>query len=398
MLKKLKDKTSKINIKKFEEVQKFSDDHFPNEKKITKVLQREDESKVVPDKIRISESRDSIKVVSEKPLEGSDPTTTQELVSQTESISKVGLKQLEEILNAPLPDWYTLKSKADEIISQKPSVGIVKWIEHSLSIKKKHSKKGNKHDLWQGKNILVLQAHPTFFEMLLVKIASILSFFFAPWYALKNWLQKIIQNIADKFGAVFSIFALPVALLAFLGDIVTMVLEFIVSIPRLILSPLRLIRSFFGLIPQFFAKLIARIIWAFLLPMIGKMMRGLEPGKIETVLNLLKRMPWLRHMILGFFRSERPESPVIISSQTVSQLLITRGSGIFNRGEYLIIVEGEKMVSGLAKRFRSWFRMLIFPFYWERTVHIVCLPQEVNAKNVIVNAVSSTLGMTPQNW
>ena len=127
-------------------------------------------------------------------------------------------------------------------------------------------------------------------------------------------------------------------------------------------------------------------------------MSGLKPGRTETLLNLLKRMPWLRCMILGFFRSERPEDPVIIPAQTVSQLLTAQRSGIFSRGDYLIIVEGEKMVSGFAKRLWSWFRMFIFPFYWERTVHIICLPREVNAKNIIVDTVSSTLGMTTESW
>lgn len=400
ILKKLKDKASEIKDTAVEETKKLVDEHLPNEtnEKDTKAHQKKEGSNTDPNKAQTSESQDSMTAVPEKPIEESALSTTEELAQQPKSTAKVEPQSLEEILQAPLPNWYALKDKADKIISQQQSVGIVRWMENPLSIKKKHLKKGNKHDLWHGENILVPQAHPTFFEKLLAKIASLLSMFLAPWYALKNWFQKIIQNIAEKLGAAFSILALPVALLAFLGDIITMILEFIVSIPRLLLSPLTLIRSFFALILQFFAKLIARIIWAFLLPVIGKIMSGLKPGKIDTVLNLLKRMPWLRYMILGFFRSERPEDPVIIPAETVSQLLTAQRSGIFSRGEYLIIVEGEKMVSGFVKRFWSWFRMLIFPFYWERTVHIICLPRDENTKNVIVDIVASTLGMKPENW
>jgi hypothetical protein len=140
------------------------------------------------------------------------------------------------------------------------------------------------------------------------------------------------------------------------------------------------------------------VIWAFLLPQVAKIMAGLTQGKIESIKNLLKRKPWMRYMILGFFRRERPDDSVIIPEETVSQLLITKGGGILGRGEYLIVVEGEKMTRGFMNRFRSWFRMLVFPFYWERTVHILRLPRDANAKQTIIDTVSSILKKQAENW
>jgi ABC-type anion transport system duplicated permease subunit len=97
---------------------------------------------------------------------------------------------------------------------------------------------------------------------LLGYITSLFSIFLAPWYALKNGLQKMVQKIAEKLGTLFSVFVLPLALLAFFGDVVTMILEFIVSLPRLLLSPFTLVRTFFSMFLQFFVRLVAKVIWA----------------------------------------------------------------------------------------------------------------------------------------
>jgi hypothetical protein len=335
-------------------------------------------------------------------LEGSvkisKPETGVNSLDRVESIKSYNWKLLEDLLEAPLPDWNDLKKKAIEIIEHQQPKGVARWLESSFSIKKKHLKKGYQHNLWSGESIVVLKAHPSFLEKVLNYLTSFLSFFLSPWYALKNALQNMIQNIAVKLGALFSLFALPVAFLAFLADFVTMIIEFITSLPRLLLSPLALARSFISMILEFFAKLVARIVWAFLLPLIGKIMSGLKPGKIETLQSLLKRKPWIKYIILGFFRSERPKDPVIISAKTVSQLLIARRGGLFHRGEYLVVVEGEKMMGGFMNRFWSWFKKLILPFYWERTIHILHLPQDPSAQKAIIDSVSSALDRQAENW
>ena len=331
---------------------------------------------------------------------GSSQKAESKAIVSEKTVDQAGVKMiLEELLGATLPDWAALKTKASETTDIKEPAGCVKWMESSLTIDKRHLKKGIKHDLWQDENILVLKAQPIIFEKVLGMIASLFSVILIPWYSLKDRIESLVRAMAEKLGSLFSIFALPIALIAFLGDIVTMGLEFLFSIPRLILSPFTLVRSFFALILQFFAKLIARLIWAFLLPVIGRILSGLKPGKTESLQKLLRRRPWVRYLILGFFRSERPmKSFVVIPAQTVSQVLVTQRGGMLNSGEYLIVVEGEKLVSGFMKRFWSWFKMLILPFYWERTVHFLCLPKDADAKKSILDAVSSTLRRQVENW
>jgi len=331
---------------------------------------------------------------------GSSQKAESKAIVREKTVDQAGVKMiLEELLGATLPDWAALKTKASETIDIKEPAGCVKWMESSLTIDKRHLKKGIKHDLWQDENILVLKAQPTIFENVLDMIASLFSVILIPWYSLNDRIESLVRAMAEKLGSFFSIFALPIALIAFLGDIVTMGLEFLFSIPRLILSPFTLVRSFFALILQFFAKLIARLIWAFLLPVIGRILSGLKPGKTESLQKLLTRRPWVRYLILGFFRSERPmKSFVIIPAQTVSQVLVTQRGGMLNSGEYLIVVEGEKLVSGFMKRFWSWFKMLMLPFYWERTVHFLCLPKDAGAKKSILDVVSSTLRRQVESW
>ncbi|MGP8320877.1 MAG: hypothetical protein ACT6FE_00920 [Methanosarcinaceae archaeon] len=329
----------------------------------------------------------------------SQRVTTKRIVKQKVTHQTTDRKILEDLLGTRLPDWAVLKDKAIATTAEKKPVGTTRCMENPLSVKIKHLKKGPNHDIWRGENLLVLKAHPTFIEKILVLIASLFSILLKPWYALKNGVESIIRAVAEKLGAIFFIFALPIAFLAFLGDILTMVLEFIFAIPRLIFSPLTLVRSLIGLIFEFFAKLIARLIWAFLLPNIGRILNHLKSGKIETLQGLLKRRPWMRYLVLGFFRAERPLNPFkVIPAETVSQALITQRGGVFNRGEYLVVVEGETMVDGMMNRFWSWFKMLILPFYWERTVHILCLPKEPNAKKAILDATQAGLGKTPKNW
>lgn len=66
------------------------------------------------------------------------------------------------------------------------------------------------------------------------------------------------------------------------------------------------------------------------------------------------RKAWQCNMMLGFFRRERPVSEfVVIPAETVSQMKVARRGGIFNRGEYLVIVEGDEMESGFMKRVGS---------------------------------------------
>ncbi len=405
MLNKLKDTASKIKDTGIEEAKKLTEEHIPDEtikkiqNKAQEVINKKTTSDSATEKHIKSDNKELIAQTEEEATSAEESITSDQLIDETSDIGKYDRGLLEDLLEARLPDWAALKSKANEVVAKTQPECCVPWIEDPLPIGKKHLRKGIKHDLWQSEKFLVLQAHPSIFEKIIASIASFLSIFLYPWYAFKNALQKAVEKAAEKLGVIFSIFALPVALLAFLGDIITMALEFLVSIPRLVLSPLTLIKSFFSLILQFFARLLARIIWAFLLPVIGKILSGLKPGKVETLQKLLKRKPWVRYIILGFFRSERPTGPlIIIPTATVSQILLAKRGGVFNRGEYLILVEGEELDSGLMNRIKSWFKITILPFYWERTAHILCLPKDANARKDVLDIVSSVFEQQVKNW
>ena len=312
---------------------------------------------------------------------------------------KNNLEMFQELLGTQLPDWKELRNEADKIINVNGSEGVYPHLSSELSIAQKHLKKGIKHDIFGQDGFIVIQPHPSPLEKLLLMIASLFSVFLKPWYALRDAAANFIQIMAEKLGGIFVVLAVPVALIAFLGDIVTMLLEFIVSIPGLILSPLTFIRSFFGLFFQFVAKLFARVVWAFLLPVIGKLIAWLKSESKTDLQALLKKRPWLRSLILGFLRCERATKPyTIIPGETVSQVLISKKGGVFNRGEYLIIVEGEKLERGLIKRIKSWFKMMVLPFYWERTVHIIHLPKDTGTRQELINTFSTSLGIPAENW
>jgi hypothetical protein len=402
MLNKLKDTATKLKDAGIEEAKKLAEEHIPDEilkniqDKTKKVVSKTTSIIVEKNESQNSQTQES-DLTKQATIKDKEQISSDESINETTSINNKAI--LVDLLNSRLPDWPELKRKADEIITKEPTKGAVGWLEYLLSIKKNHLIKGTKHDLWNSDNILILQPHPTIFEKFLSFLASIFSIFLYPWYALKNALQKVIQNIANKLGIFFSIFVLPVAFLAFIGDVVTMILEFVLSLPLLIFSPLTLIRSFFSMIFQFFAKLFARIIWALLLPFIGKILNMIKPDKIDSLKELLKRKPWIRYIILGFFRAERITDPfIIIPSTTVNQFFISKRSGIFSKGEYLVIVEGDKIVSGSLNRFWSWFKMLILPFYWERSVHIIHLPKDTNKRQIIIDSISTTLDMQAEKW
>ncbi|MDP1817130.1 MAG: hypothetical protein Q8K92_21930, partial [Leadbetterella sp.] len=302
------------------------------------------------------------------------------------------LEILQDLLGSQLPDWKGLQHTAEEIVKSNGPDGTTLHLSSELSIAKKHLKKGIKHNVFGQDGLIVIQPHPSTLEKILLMIASFFSVFLQPWYAIRNTAANFIQSMAEKLGGMFAVLALPVAFIAFLGDIVTMLLEFIVSVPALILSPLTLIRSFFGLLFQFVARLLARVIWAFLLPVIGKLLFWLQSGNGTDLQGLLKKRPWLRYLILGFLRSERPtKSYTIIPGKTVTQILTTKKGGIFNRGEYLIVVEGEKLERGFLNRIKSWVKMMIFPFYWERTVHMLHLPKDNGKRQELINTFSCSL-------
>ena len=409
MFNRLKDKASKMKDNKIEKAKKLSKSRVSGKamggiqnaadkafQKIGLAVETSNIKKTLASNTQ--GSTETAEDMQDAAMDSSQKAESKAIVSE-KTVDQAGVNDLEELLGATLPDWAALKTKASETTDIKEPAGCVKWMESSLTIDKRHLKKGIKHDLWQDENILVLKAQPIIFEKVLGMIASLFSVILIPWYSLKDRIESLVRGMAEKLGSLFSIFALPIALIAFLGDIVTMGLEFLFSIPRLILSPFTLVRSFFALILQFFAKLIARLIWAFLLPVIGRILSGLKPGKAESLRKLLRRRPWVRYLILGFFRSERPMKEfVVIPAQTVSQVLVTQRGGMLNSGEYLIVVEGEKLVSGFMKRFWSWFKMLILPFYWERTVHFLCLPKDADAKKSILDAVSSTLRRQIESW
>ena len=306
---------------------------------------------------------------------------------------------IENLLNVSLPNWSILKKQSEKTIKEKQPDSLVQWMGSELPIAKRHIKKGCDYDLWKEDEQLILRTRPSIIEKIIYAILSLFSVLLKPWYAVKLTFEKLLEKIAEKIGPLFAVFALPAAFIVFLTDLISMVFEFILSVPRLIFSPFTLIRSILLFIPILLTKFIARLIWALFLPVIGKILSGAKIGNAEPMQKLMKKYHWIRYVLLGFFRKERPADAIIlIPAKTVTQVLIVKRNWFFNRGEYLIVVEGEKLVSGLMKRFSSCFFSLMLPFYWERTVHILRLPKESDAKNKIINIVSLVLKQPIQSW
>jgi hypothetical protein len=316
---------------------------------------------------------------------------------------------IEKLFNTAFPDWQALLQAAENAKRQKPPFATAAWAEREAMHSSRALLPGGMHDIWAMAEGLCLYRHQhvgclaKLLALPLALLAKLLSPFIrlkraitarisrliagivGPFYSLKVALETLLLSLARRLGHWFALLGIPLAIWGFMVDVVFMLVAFLRSMLPLLANPFLLLKEILLLPFRLLAAFLSRLIKTLLLAWIAKL---LDAAKQKFLEMMLQRHPWLRGILLGFFRRERPDYPVLIPKRSVSQVLLMRRRGLFGAQEFLVIVEGDTLQIG----FKTWLayaiKKLVFPFYWERTIHMLRLDKKEREK-IIQNVCSA---------
>ena len=298
---------------------------------------------------------------------------------------------IERLLRTALPDWHALLAAAERNRQREVPLGVVAWAERASLRSARGLRKGDDHDIWAIERGFCLYRHPGLLDRLFGWLFALLDRLLAPLLHLRERLDAYLVHLAARLGSLFAIISVPLALLGFLADALALFVGLLRALPSLLLSPFALIREILAIPFGLAAALVSRLVRTLLLAWLG---RSLET--LSGIEKLLRRYPWLRGVILGFLRSERPEYPVLIPAASMSQILRTSRWGVFGTKEYLVVVEGDPVPKGIGVWFWLKIKQMVLPFYWERTVHMLCISNA--GGEPLVRAVCATAGKPVTEW
>lgn len=292
---------------------------------------------------------------------------------------------IEVLLKTSLPDWQALLAAAGRARQQDSPMTTLAWAQTNTLRSSRGLVKGDDCDIWAVNGGLCLYRHPGLFERLLGALYGLVARLFAPLLNLRARFDALLVRIAARFGPIFAIIGIPLALIGFIADAVAMLISLLRALPALVLSPLTLLKEIFAIPFRLAMALLSRVLRTFLLAWLAPWLQS--SANIET---LLRRHAWLRGVIIGFLRSDRPAYPVLIPTSNLSQVHQATRLGLTGKKKYLVIVEGDPIVTGIGPWLRLTLKELFLPFYWERTVHMLCLPKAES--DDAVRAISHALG------
>jgi ribosomal protein L40E len=302
------------------------------------------------------------------------PTVLQQdaplLFSRTDSTNAI-----ENLLGAPVPDWRALLAAGELARRHEAPLGIVSWAQKASLGSARGLLRGDEHDVWAIQGGLCLYRHPGLLDRLL---SSVL----APLLRLRGLIDAYILRLAARLGGLFAVVSIPLAFLGFIADAFAICFGLLRALPSLLFSPFALLRQLVSLPFRLLTALVSRFVRTLLLAWLARQL-----GALAT---LLGRYPWLRGVILGFLRRERPDYPVLIPTAGVSQFASATRRRLFTQREYLVLVEGAPLRRGLGAWLSLTLKQIVLPFYWERTVHVLYVPNAV--RNPLTQAVSAALG------
>lgn len=305
--------------------------------------------------------------------------------------SAASLTEIERLLQAVIPDWSALLATVEQVRIRNAPLATVAWTETQSLSSRGGLRKGGDHDMWTATGVIGLYRHPGWQDRLFGWLVAILAKLFAPLLNLRRRFDGFIAALSARLGAALFFLGLPLALLGFIVDTMGLLGGLLRNLPSLLLSPIQLLREIVAIPFRLLAALLSRIICTFLLAWLGPLLAS--SVKIEA---LLRRYPWLRGVILGFLRSDRPLSPTLIPTACVSQVLRVRRRGLTGTKEYVVVVEGRPITKGFGAWLGLKFKQIVLPFYWERTVHMLCLPKSMSDDAKI--AVCSAFGRQATDW
>jgi hypothetical protein len=254
---------------------------------------------------------------------------------------------------------------------------------------------GPRQQVWSFEGGLIRVDAPGFLERLLAGLFGIVALVLSPLFALRDALDRMLLRLAGALGAVFPIVGIPLAFLAFFGDMLALIAEFIGSLAGLIFHPLRLVKAFLAFPFRLAARLLARLLRTFVLGLVARLVDAVS-RPASALAELLSRQPWLRGVLQGYLRQDRPTHPAVVPAEAVSQVLRVTRRSIFGARRYLLVVEGAPIEPGWAPRWAHRLKRFALPWYWERTVHVFRI--DGTAGDQAAAAISSALKVPVLDW
>lgn len=291
---------------------------------------------------------------------------------------------IEMLLKTRLPDWQALLAAAGGARQDAPMTTVA-WAQTNTLRSNRGLRKGDDCDIWAVNGGLCLYRHPGLLERLLGWLYGLVARLFAPLLDLRARFDSFLVQLAARFGPIFAIIGIPLALIGFVADAIALLTALLRALPALVLSPLTLLKEIVAIPFRLAMALLSRVLRTFLLAWLGPWLQN-----SSTIETLLRRHTWLRGVIVGFLRSDRPAYPVLIPTSNLSQVYQATRLGLTGKKNYLVIVEGDPMVAGMGGWLRLSVKELILPFYWERTVHMLYLPKAESGDTL--RAISRAIG------
>jgi hypothetical protein len=273
---------------------------------------------------------------------------------------------LGKILNSHIPDWDALSQQADEAMNGRTAIAKASWDETD-SFRK--PRKGMIHDIWKIEDGICLKRRPSFLEKIVLAILGILDLLFAPLRFIQRKIEEFILAISSKLGQIGGIISLPFAVILMVIDFIR---NYCMGLIKSITSPFSFIAMLLSLPIWLLKTVISRLIEVFLAPLLAKILAEIEKAQ-QSIIAFFTKYGWLRNILLGMLRNtNRPELPVVIPKKSVSEIFVKQKWG----KKYLCVVEGDKLKLGFVEFIFLKIKQILFPYYWERTVHMILLPKQ----------------------
>ena len=296
--------------------------------------------------------------------------------------------RLGQLLNSFLPDWASLERQSADAKRQEAPIGMAHWTSLPALNTKSHLAKGLKCDVWLIPEGICLYKKPGLLERLLGALAAMLAAVLMPLLKLWKRFEQHFQQFALRLGPLSFVITLPFALIGLVWDFFTVwVRELFLAV----LNPFALVAHLLTFPLWLLRTLISRSLSTLISAWVDRMTDSLEQLAAELI-----RRRWIRGIVLGCLRRNRPAYPIIVPRELVTQVILTTKWGLFGKSEYLVVVEGDALEAGFNARILSFIKRLFLPFYWERTIHV--LGAVKRQQGHIFQALTAALNKKELSW
>jgi hypothetical protein len=161
---------------------------------------------------------------------------TEPLQAQT-TIAVSAQTAIERLLKTRLPDWGALLTAAAEAKRQRVPMTEVGWAETGALRSSRGLRRGDDCDVWTIEGGLCLYRHPGILDRLFGWLFGLLARLFAPLLHLRARFDAFLVHLAARLGPLFPIVGIPLALIGFVVDAVSLLMALVRALPRLGVFP-----------------------------------------------------------------------------------------------------------------------------------------------------------------